>query len=122
MAPVVSISVYSRVRRVIRRWNTRQCRSVQSIMGATEKRWSKLFISLIFYASSRSYKGLDRLANLARDRPKKDVRMSRAIDRGQDYSRGHLNARRGLLIPCPAIARGFSFLMQRTPPHRLGVS
>src|SRR6266851_3063470 len=28
-------------------------------------RWSKPFISLIFYASSRSYKGLDRLANPA---------------------------------------------------------
>src|SRR6266487_1415438 len=40
--------------------------SVQSIIGATEKRWSKLFISLIFCASSRPYKGLDRLANLAR--------------------------------------------------------
>jgi hypothetical protein len=40
MAPVVSISVYSRARRVIRRWNTRQCRSVQSIMGAMAKRQS----------------------------------------------------------------------------------
>jgi hypothetical protein len=31
-------------------------------MGATEKRWSKPFISLIFYALSKPYKGLDRLA------------------------------------------------------------
>jgi hypothetical protein len=38
MAPVVSISVYRSARRVISRWKTRQCRSVQSIMGATEKR------------------------------------------------------------------------------------
>src|ERR1700761_8441176 len=66
MAPDVSISVYRRPRRVIRRWKTRQCRSVQSIMGATEKRRSKSFIALVFYDSSRSYKGLDRLANVSR--------------------------------------------------------
>ena len=35
-ASAVTISVYSRAWRVISRWNTRQCRSVQSIMGATE--------------------------------------------------------------------------------------
>jgi hypothetical protein len=35
-APVVSISVYSRARRLRSRWNTRQCRSVQSIMGKFE--------------------------------------------------------------------------------------
>jgi len=53
MAPVVNISVYSRLRRVIRRWNTRQCRSVQSIIGATEKRKSWGFVGFsvisIFY-------------------------------------------------------------------------
>jgi hypothetical protein len=35
--PVVTISVYSQVWRVIWRWKTRQWRSVQSIMGATDK-------------------------------------------------------------------------------------
>jgi hypothetical protein len=37
-APVVTISVYSRALRVSRRWKKRQCRSVQSSIGATQKR------------------------------------------------------------------------------------
>jgi hypothetical protein len=36
MAPAGTISLYNSVRRVNSLWNTRQCRSVQSIMGATE--------------------------------------------------------------------------------------
>jgi hypothetical protein len=39
--------------------------SFQSIMGATENLELNLFISLNFYASTLSYKGLGRLANLA---------------------------------------------------------
>src|ERR1700730_6948707 len=47
MAPVVSISVQSRARRVNRRWKTRQCRSVQSIMGAMLNRRSNMLFSFI---------------------------------------------------------------------------
>jgi len=35
-------------------------------MGATEKRWSKSFILLVFSISNRLDNGLDGLANLAR--------------------------------------------------------
>jgi rhodanese-related sulfurtransferase len=41
-APVVTISVYSRVRRVIRRWKKRQWRSVQSSIGATHRRQGRV--------------------------------------------------------------------------------
>jgi hypothetical protein len=34
-----------------------------------EKRWSKAFLSLIFCIANRSYKGLDRLANLMQAGP-----------------------------------------------------
>lgn len=51
MAPVVNISVYSRLFRVIRRWNIRQCRSVQSIIGATENSQPVDFILFLFICS-----------------------------------------------------------------------
>src|SRR6202047_1677796 len=52
MAPDVSISVYSRPRRVIRRWKTRQCRSVQSIIGATE---NNQLLDFSFFLCTFSY-------------------------------------------------------------------
>jgi hypothetical protein len=42
-APVVTISVYSRTRRETWRRKNRQCRSVQSIIGATERRCVSTF-------------------------------------------------------------------------------
>src|SRR5438105_11478205 len=51
-APVVSISVYNSARRVISRWNTRQCRSVQSIMGATQNRCDNILMLFRFIISS----------------------------------------------------------------------
>jgi hypothetical protein len=47
-APVVTISVYRSVRRVSRRWKYRQCRSVQSIIGATDMRQAVDFVEFSF--------------------------------------------------------------------------
>src|SRR6266498_6121376 len=48
----------------MRRRKTRQCRSVQSIIGATQKRCDKLFIRSRFSTLGRSNKTLDRLSIL----------------------------------------------------------
>src|SRR5271170_984287 len=78
--PVVIISVYSRQRRLTRRRKYRQCRSVQSIMGATHNRYDKSFIRLSFRTLSRSNKPLDPLSILT----------TRGHDRVRFTAPGHL--------------------------------